>query len=302
MSKYKRSIRYNILNENNKILKEHYDKHSTNNILYISIDLDTESRHKLKYFCEYDVQELFGQDAIYKCHHMTISHYSRLTPEVLEWCKQNDGKYFTLYVDKIGFSEKAISVAIDADDIPFTSAYPHITVAVNSANGGKPVDSNYIKNFEDVYENIELKGKLTFHYRGEQDNSTLNESLLEWYIYGDNEMSEEDAYLAGYPGSDFNPDNITSDDLAQWCSTCGDFLFAYNFPIGGLRLRAANVSDIVNDIVNDIHNCGYIEVSHEIDHLILSREKDLYGMFTAVFKICDIPGEKDYYVVYQEER
>ena len=282
------------------ILKE--QMMNNNNILYISIDLDTKSRHKLKYFCEEDVIEQFSDDAVYKCHHMTISHYSRLTPDILDWCIKNKNKEFKFYVDNIGFSDKAIAVGIDIDGVPCTQAYPHITVAVNRATGGKPVDSNYIRDFEDVYENVELSGTVVFHYKGEKDNTTLNESLCEWYSLGSNDMSEEDAYLAGYPGSDFNPDNITSDDLAQWCSTCGDFLFAYNFPIGGLRLRAANVSDIVNDIVNDIHNCGYIEVSHEIDHLILSREKDLYGMFTAVFKICDIPGEKDYYVVYQEER
>lgn len=276
-----------------------------NNILYISIDLDNESRRRLKYFCEEDVAEHFGDDAVYKCHHMTISHCSRLTPEILTWCQENNGKEFTLYVDTIGFSEKAIAVGVDVDSVVSTQAYPHITVAVNSAVNGKPVDSNYIKDFEDVYENIVLKGKLTFHYKGERDNTTLLEScsnINEWVSVDDNEDIQ--AYLNGYPGEDFNPEDIGSYELMQWCRKAGDFLYAYPFPIGfpSLRLRAANSDSIVEDIVNDIDQCAYIEQTHEIDELLFNKEDEFRDMYVAVFKICGIPDEKDYYVVYQEER
>lgn len=273
-----------------------------NNILYISIDLNDQSRRNLKYFCEKDVYEAFGDDAVYKCHHMTISHYSRLTPEILDWCQKHKGQEFTMYVDTIGFSDKAIAVGIDIEGVPCTQAFPHITVAINSGNNAKSSDSNYIEHFDVIWENVELKGKLTFHYSGEQDSTTLNESLLEWYSVLDNEMSEEDAYLAGYPGSDFNPEDMTADDLAQWCATCGDFIYAYPSPIRGLCLRAANVQNIVDVIIKDLYDCSYIEVSHDIDNLIFAREKDMVGMYTAVFKVCGIPNEIDYYIVYQEER
>ena len=278
-----------------------------NNILYISIDLDNESRHRLKYFCEEDVTEQFGDDAVYKCHHMTISHYSRLTPEILNWCQSNEGKVFNLYVDRIGFGDKAIAVGVDIDDVPCTQAYPHITVAVNSSTNGKPVDSNYITEFDDVYENIELKGKLTFHYKGEQDNTTLLESYVpkhinEWIDVDDNEDIQ--AYLKGYPGEDFDPSTVDKRTLMKWCLK-NDFLFVYNFegyPYYGLKIRCANCSDMQNDIAGDIAKCERIELSHDVDDLLFDREREFKNMYVAIFKICNIPNEKDYYVIYQKYR
>jgi hypothetical protein len=281
-----------------------------NNILYISIDLDNESRLKLKSFCEPTVQEYFGDDAIYKCHHMTISHFSKLDNETLFWCEENDGKEFTLYVDSIGVSDKAISVAVDIDGVISKQAYPHVTVAINPLTNGKPVDSNYITTFEDVYQNVELHGKLTFHYKGEKDNTTLFESELRkpiqtiinesWIDIDDNQDVQD--YLNDYKGTDFIPEELYSYDLKNWVLNVGDFLYAYDFPIGGLKLRVANTEDIINDIANDLDNCSYIKHTHEIDELLLRRESEFKDMYVAVYKVCDVPGSKDYFVVYQEER
>lgn len=276
-----------------------------NNILYISIDLDNESRRKLKYFCEEDVTERFGDNAVYKCHHMTISHCSRLTPEILDWCQENKGKEFTLYVDTIGFSEKAIAVGVDVDGVISTQAYPHITVAVNSAVNGKPVDSNYIKDFEDVYENVALKGKLTFHYKGETDNTTLLESyskINEWISVDDNEDIQD--YLKGYPGEDFNPTTISKKTLFKWCLD-NDFLFVYYYDdvfYTGWKIRCANCESMQLNIADDIAKCEYIEPSHDVDNLLFDREREFKNMYVAVFKICNIPDEIDYYVVYQDKR
>ena len=290
-------------------MKESFTNYS-GNILYVSIDLDNESRLKLKSLCEPIVQDAFGDDAIYKCHHMTISHYTKLDNETLLWCEDNIGKQFTLYVDSIGVSDKAVAVAVDVDGVVSKQAYPHITVAINPLTNGKPVDSNYITDFEDVYQNIELHGKLTFHYKGESDNTTLLESEIrkpiqqhinESWVDNDDNPDIID-YLNDYKGTDFRPDDIDSYTLRQWVLSVGDFLYAYDFPFGGLKLSAANTSSIVEDIANDIENCGYIEHTHEIDDLLLRREDEFRNMYVAVYKICDVPGSKDYYVVYQEER
>lgn len=273
------------------------------NILYISIDLDRESRLKLKSLAESCVNDNFGTDAVYKCHHCTIAFINRLDDATLEWCIDNRGETFTMTVDRIGVSDLACAVAVDFDQyVPCKQNYPHITVAVNPVAGGKPVDSNYITEFQDVYENIELSGVLTFHYRGEYDNTTLNESLIRKNLNSlifESAVDEDpiEAYL-----NDYEPKGIPTLDsveLADWCQNVGAFLYIYNF--GGWRIMNANLDDIVNDIVSDIHNCGYIERTHEADDYILSRPKEFDRFYVAVYKICDIPGEKDYYVVYQEE-
>jgi hypothetical protein len=279
-------------------------------LLYISIDLDNESRLKLKSFCEPTVQDMFGEDAVYKCHHMTISTYKNLDDDILSWCEENEGNEFTLYVDSIGVSDKAVSVAIDVDGVMTKQAYPHITVAVNSLVGGRPVDSNYITNFEEVYHNIELHGKLVFHYKNENTNTTLIESEIrkpiqqlinESWVDDDNNPDIID-YLNDYQGTDFIPEELYSYDLRHWVLTAGDFLYAYDFPIGGLKIRAANTEAIIEDIANDLEECGYIKHTHEIDELLLRREDEFKDMYVAVYKVCDVPGSKDYYVVYQQER
>ena len=101
---------------------------------------------------------------------------------------------------------------------------------------------------------------------------------------------------------DFIPEELYSYDLKNWVLNVGDFLYAYDFPIGGLKLRTANTEDIINDIANDLDNCGYIKHTHEIDELLLRRESEFKDMYVAVYKVCDVPGSKDYFVVYQEER
>lgn len=278
-------------------------------ILYISIDLDEQSRLKLKSFAEQYVRDVYGDDAIFICHHCTVAFRNKLNDEVLSWCDAHNHESFYMYVDRIGFSDKACAVSVDFgnDVIPCQQAYPHITVAVNSANKGKPVDSNFITDFEDVYQNIKLCGELTYHYRGEINDTVLRESELrpcisDMLIESIDDYDDITAYLADYKPQELNFDNITSTELAEWCSSAGDFLYIYEFPIGGWKARAANTSEIVSDIVSDIQSCGYIEHTHEADQYIINRPKEFEGFYVAVYKICDIPGEKDYYIVYQEER
>ena len=270
--------------------------------MYVSIDLDNDSRLKLKSFAEAYVNDAFGVYGTYICHHCTVAHISNLDNDTLEWCFDHEGEKFNMFVDRIGISDLACAVAVDFDDdVPCKQNYPHVTVAVNACKNGKPVDSNYITEFEDVYKNIELTGVLTFHYRGEHCDTILRESLIRKNLnplvcesFDDDPLT---AYLADYlPHGMADLDSV---ELADWCDTVGDFLYIYNF--GGWRVRAANSRPIVDDIVNDIHNCGYIERTHEADDYIMSRPKEFEKMRVAVYKICNIPNENDYYVVYQEE-
>jgi hypothetical protein len=87
------------------------------------------------------------------CHHMTIK-----MGELPENLKSRKGERVTLTVTKLGKSEKSLAVGVDSD--LSTNAIPHITVAINSANGAKPVDSNYIEDWVPLDETFTVTGKI----------------------------------------------------------------------------------------------------------------------------------------------
>jgi hypothetical protein len=88
------------------------------------------------------------------CHHMTIKFGG--TPEFV---KQYLGTEQNLEITHYGMSDKAVAVRV----VGFHSEnkIPHITVAVNVKNGGKPVDSNKITEWLTVEKGPTLKGVVT---------------------------------------------------------------------------------------------------------------------------------------------
>jgi hypothetical protein len=87
------------------------------------------------------------------CHHMTIK-----LGELPDNLKNRIGEKVTLRVNKLGKSDKALAVGIDTN--LSMNAIPHITVAINVANGAKPKDSNDIKDWEDLSESFNVTGKI----------------------------------------------------------------------------------------------------------------------------------------------
>ena len=57
-------------------------------------------------------------------------------------------KEVTLTVKSLGVSDKAIAVSVDG--YLSSNEIPHITLAVNTSEGGKPYDSNRIENWKGV--------------------------------------------------------------------------------------------------------------------------------------------------------
>jgi hypothetical protein len=88
------------------------------------------------------------------CHHMTIKFGG--TPEFV---KQYLGTEQNLEITHYGMSDKAVAVRV----VGFHSEnkIPHITVAVNVKNGGKPVDSNKITEWLTVEKGPTLNGVVT---------------------------------------------------------------------------------------------------------------------------------------------
>ena len=122
-----------------KILQSEGGLKNTEKILYSAVVLDDKSKNELI--------KHFGPTNTWKgwkifCHHMTIVFGKGIED------KNELGKEVELTVTELGASDMAIAVKVDG--YPTTNTIPHITVAVNVAEGGKPFMSNKITNWESV--------------------------------------------------------------------------------------------------------------------------------------------------------
>ena len=93
-------------------------------------------------------------------HHMTIV-FGKGLPEDL---KGDLGKTVTLTVEELGVSNMVMAVKVagypDSKKIKSNDNIPHITIAVNVNEGGKPVMSNQITNWKPI-ENFDITGTVT---------------------------------------------------------------------------------------------------------------------------------------------
>ena len=87
-------------------------------------------------------------------HHMTIK-MGELPPEK----KQDVGKKVQLTAFEIGTSDKAVAVKVRGYDT--TNQFAHVTLAVNTREGGKPVDSNKITVWHPLPNTVSLSGTVT---------------------------------------------------------------------------------------------------------------------------------------------
>lgn len=126
--------------------------------------------------------------------------------------------------------------------------------------------------------------------------------LKETYGYDEEqyELSPFEEYERDYPGSSFDASHMTPDELAEWCSNVGDFLYIFE-GFGGLKVMNANTRNIVKDIVGDLYECERIEPTHEVDYLIERREDYFIGSYVCVFKLIGTK-DGDYYVIYMENK
>jgi predicted kinase len=88
-------------------------------------------------------------------HHMTINLGKGLTGELVD----DVGKTVTLRAVAVGKSDMAMAVKVEG--YHSDNAIPHVTVAVNVADGGKPVMSNQITNWKNLDSYINLNGVVT---------------------------------------------------------------------------------------------------------------------------------------------
>jgi len=120
-------------------------------IAYSAVVLDEKSRERLiNYMNE---KNLIPEGWEILAHHMTIN-LGELSPEYTKYV----GMPIRLSVNDIAGDDKVIAVGVSG--FYSKNAKPHITVAVNRTNGGKPMMSNNLTNWESVKRPLVLTGKV----------------------------------------------------------------------------------------------------------------------------------------------
>ena len=128
---------------------------SKSKVLYAAVVLDDKSKEALVK----NLTKVFYDPKIYSekwelfAHHMTIVFGKGLED------RTEVGKTVQLTATEIGISDMAIAVKVQG--YPSTNAIPHITVAVNLADGGKPFMSNKITDWSSLSNPITLSGVVT---------------------------------------------------------------------------------------------------------------------------------------------
>jgi len=123
------------------------DMYPQSDVLYSCVLLEKASQNVLFY----NLEKMIPEGWVRIGHHMTICMGPLKDKTIL-------GTDQYLVVNKVGISDMAMAVAVESD-IETKNKIPHVTVAINP-DGGKPVMSNDITNWQDVRMFI-LLGKVT---------------------------------------------------------------------------------------------------------------------------------------------
>jgi hypothetical protein len=118
-----------------------------------SIVLDEESRNRLIESFKNKIPE--GWKTI--AHHMTVVFGNTKNEDLKKFLVDNVGKSFQLNVVELGISPDAMAVKIQTE-VPSTNKIKHITIAIPEK--GKPVNSNFITEWNRLSEVIQLNGVL----------------------------------------------------------------------------------------------------------------------------------------------
>ena len=116
--------------------------------MYTALVLDSTSQHRLKELLP-TIAPPFEYDEVI-AHHMTIYMGPCQYPPML-------GQPFSMRVTEVGKNEKVLAVKVETE-CTSKNAVKHITVAVNRSNGGKPVMSNQITDWEPFQGTLILNG------------------------------------------------------------------------------------------------------------------------------------------------
>ena len=117
-------------------------------IAYTGVVLDEKSRSKLLGMLGNNIPA--GWEKI--AHHMTMN-LGVIKPE---WEKYL-GMTVPLKVTHVGHNDKVMAVGVESP-VPTKNKNPHITIAVNRKNGGKPAMSDDIEKWKTIAFGLDLEG------------------------------------------------------------------------------------------------------------------------------------------------
>ena len=134
-------------------------------ILYSAVILDKDSHDRLaKRF-----RPVIPPEWKIYAHHMTIK-LDEINEKYVKFLDIQQPKV-ELIINTIGSDEKVMAVGVfsalikdengDVVEIKSQNTQPHITLAINSREGGKPVMSNYLKNWDKLTPTMVLFGVVT---------------------------------------------------------------------------------------------------------------------------------------------
>lgn len=106
-------------------------------VLYTAVVLNEESHKRLINFLRAVFSGISDWEKI--AHYMTVN-LGPVKPEYEHYL----GEEFSMIVNEVGFDNKCIGVKVSTE-LETNNNFPHITLAVNRQNGGKPKDTNNIE-------------------------------------------------------------------------------------------------------------------------------------------------------------
>ena len=155
------------------------------NVIYYGVFLDDQSRNKLKSLVPEDAYKVY-------CDHMTIAHKSNFAGDVVDKCESILGEEFALYATTIGISDDVMAVGIETNCFSINHN-KYITLCTLTPKS-KPVQSNYIRDWEELDTPIQLKGIVrAFTNKGlqEKKNRYVNQGIMLNITAGDCCLEEE---------------------------------------------------------------------------------------------------------------
>lgn len=152
---------------------------------------------------------------------------------------------------------------------------------------------NYLANFEDGWQGL---GKIT-EVSKDDFKKWLNSSYRKRKPFSEYVKIEQLGTTKGRKQIKENVENFSKYELIDTLINEGDFYYWYESPFDryGRHLHVANSEEIQEEIFDNIRQCGYIEVSHDLDNEYYLTDRCPEGF--VAYKLCSIPQENDYYVI-----
>lgn len=119
---------------------------------YSAILLYERSRNILVDFLMKNHKNVLTDDWKLISHHMTIDPFNIIKDDRLL------GQRYELTVTHFGIDDKCCAVKVTGYDGKTNNKFPHVTLAVNLKNGGKPKDSNNIVNWTEIENKFKISG------------------------------------------------------------------------------------------------------------------------------------------------